>query len=143
MSWDDGKGGSVRLEPSPETRYAVTLEYPNHPYIGTQKAEFALTQYVVDVAPARTFGFLKEIDYLRSHGLALGASYDNALVLDEDGYANDRRFENEMARHKILDLVGDLALLGRPIVGSVVGVKPGHQLNTRVAIALTGMLRDV
>lgn len=132
----DGRGGSVRLEPSTESRYSVTLEYPKHPYIGTQTAQFTLASYSSEIAPARTFGFLTEIDYLRANGLALGASYDNALVLGEDDYANERRFDNEMARHKILDLIGDLALFGRPIVADITAVKPGHQLNTRVAALL-------
>jgi len=132
----DGRDGLVRLEPASEPSYSVTLEYPKHRYIGTQTAGGTLTSYAAEIAPARTFGFLAEIDYLRSHGLALGASYDNALVLGEDAYANERRFDNEMARHKILDLIGDLALLGRPIVAKITAVKPGHQLNTQMAALL-------
>ena len=139
IEFGDGKGGLVRLEPSEDPRYAVTLEYPNHPYIGTQTAAVALPDYLAQIAPARTFGFLSEIDYLRAHGLALGASFDNALVLGDDGYANERRFDNEMARHKILDLIGDLALLGRPIVAVISAVKPGHHLNTRVASMLASL----
>jgi len=133
----DGRGGLVRLEPASEPSYSVTLEYPKHSYIGTQSASGAATSYATEIAPARTFGFLTEIDYLRSHGLALGASYDNALVLGEEGYANERRFDNEMARHKILDMIGDLALFGRPIIASITAVKPGHQLNTQMAAKLT------
>lgn len=134
----DGRGGSIRLEPARETSYSVTLEYPKHPYIGTQTASFGISSYLSEIAAARTFGFLAEIDTLRAHGLALGASMDNALVLGDDAYVNERRFENEMARHKILDLIGDLSLLGRPIVAEVVAIRPGHELNTRLAALLAG-----
>jgi len=138
---EDGKGGYLRLESADDVSYDVILEYPKHAYIGTQNARLEgqgaeVPAYGDGIAPARTFGFLAEIDYLRAHGLALGASYDNALVLGEDAYANERRFDNEMARHKILDLIGDLALFGRPIIAKITAVKPGHQLNTQMAALL-------
>lgn len=138
---DDGRGGSIRIEPSDHLTIEMELDYPNHPYIGTQSAQFdSLTDnYVTEIAPARTFGFLKEIEYLHSKGLGLGASYDNALVLGEDSYVTEPRFINEMARHKILDIIGDLALIGRPIIGKISAAKPGHALNCAMAHKLTNM----
>jgi UDP-3-O-[3-hydroxymyristoyl] N-acetylglucosamine deacetylase len=134
----DGRGGVIRVSPSPELRITVTLEYPEHAYIGTQTASFTPSSddYRTDVAPARTFGFLTEIEQLHARGLALGASYDNAVVLGPDRYLVPCRFANELARHKLLDLYGDLALAGRPLVGDVTAVRPGHRLNTELAALL-------
>jgi UDP-3-O-[3-hydroxymyristoyl] N-acetylglucosamine deacetylase len=135
----DNAGGLIRIAPSPELRLTVTLEYPDYAYIGTQTASFCQLQddYRTDVAPARTFGFLTEIEQLNARGLALGASYHNVVVLGEDRYLVPCRFENELARHKLLDLYGDLALIGRPLVADLMAVRPGHRLNTRLATLLT------
>ena len=87
-----------------------------------------------DIAPARTFGFLAEVEYLRTKGLAKGGSIDNAVVLDEKGYLNPSlRYDDECVRHKILDLVGDLALLGRPLRAHVIANKSGHALDVALA----------
>jgi UDP-3-O-acyl N-acetylglucosamine deacetylase len=86
--------------------------------------------YLQEIAPARTFGYLKEAEALKRQGLALGASLENALVLDENGYVNQPRFPDELVRHKILDLIGDLALLGRPLRASLKARGSGHKLNT-------------
>jgi UDP-3-O-[3-hydroxymyristoyl] N-acetylglucosamine deacetylase len=136
----DGHGGFLRLKPASELCISVTLEYPNHPYLGTQHATFAAAfdDYPTDIAPARTFGFLTEIEQLHARGLGLGASYDNALVLGDDRYLNACRFDNELARHKLLDFIGDLALVGKPLVADVVAVRPGHRLNTKLAELLSG-----
>lgn len=85
---------------------------------------------IEDVLPARTFGFLRDVEELRKRGLIQGGSLDNAVVLTEDGYLNDDlRFEDECLRHKILDLVGDLYLLGRPLKAHIVAFRAGHSLD--------------
>jgi UDP-3-O-[3-hydroxymyristoyl] N-acetylglucosamine deacetylase len=83
-----------------------------------------------EILPARTFGFLRDVKALQSRGLALGGSLDNAIVLSDDGYLNESlRFENEFVRHKILDLIGDLSIIGRPIQGHILASKAGHALD--------------
>jgi UDP-3-O-[3-hydroxymyristoyl] N-acetylglucosamine deacetylase len=89
--------------------------------------------FVDQVAPARTFGFLKEVEMLRQRGLALGGSLENAVVLGETGVLNPLRFEDEFVRHKILDVVGDLALVGYAIQGHLVVHRGGHALHTAFA----------
>jgi UDP-3-O-[3-hydroxymyristoyl] N-acetylglucosamine deacetylase len=86
------------------------------------------------VAPARTFGFLREVEMLRKSGLALGGSLENAVVIGETGVLNNKlRFEDEFVRHKILDALGDLTLLGHPLVGRLEASKAGHALHAAVA----------
>jgi UDP-3-O-[3-hydroxymyristoyl] N-acetylglucosamine deacetylase len=85
---------------------------------------------VDQVAPARTFGFLKEVEMLRQRGLALGGSLENAVVLGETGVLNPLRFEDEFVRHKILDVIGDLALMGHAIQGHLVVHRGGHALHS-------------
>ncbi|MDD5593395.1 MAG: UDP-3-O-acyl-N-acetylglucosamine deacetylase [Candidatus Margulisbacteria bacterium] len=85
--------------------------------------------YIKEIGPARTFGYLDEAETLKRAGLALGASFDNALVLGKNGYVNQPRFADELVRHKILDLIGDLALLGRPLHASIKAYCSGHKLN--------------
>jgi UDP-3-O-[3-hydroxymyristoyl] N-acetylglucosamine deacetylase len=97
-------------------------------------------QYVAKIAPARTFGFLHEAEAMRQQGLIRGASSDNALVLTRDGLVNPPlRFDDEFVRHKILDLIGDLALLGRRILGRVVADRAGHAMHTAL---VSRLLRD-
>jgi len=132
-------GSSVFLvEPSDAFRIKVVLDYPSHAFIGTQVAVYSggETSYIDEIAPARTYGFLHEVEALRSRGLALGASADNALVLSDDGYATRRRFDNELARHKLLDMIGDLALAGRRICAQITAIRPGHAGNTALACSL-------
>ncbi len=128
-------GCTVAALPSDHFSASVVLDYPKHSYLGTQAAIFdgRAGDYAAQIAPARTFGFLSEIEALRAAGLGLGASYENALVLGESQYETPLRFANELARHKLLDLIGDLALTGRPICAEIVAVKPGHALNVRLA----------
>ena len=86
------------------------------------------------IAPARTFGFLREVEMLRKSGLALGGSLENAVVIGETGVLNNKlRFEDEFVRHKILDAVGDLALLGHPLLGRLEATRAGHALHAAVA----------
>lgn len=132
---DGENGSSVVALPAPFFQATVVLDYPGHPWIGTQAVTFGADEgdYASDIAPARTFGFLREIGWLQSRALALGASRDNGIALREDGYDTPLRFADELARHKLLDLIGDLALVGRPLQAHVFAIKPSHALNTRLA----------
>jgi UDP-3-O-[3-hydroxymyristoyl] N-acetylglucosamine deacetylase len=105
----------------------------NHPLVGEQNLELDLTPeaYAREIAPARTFGFEYELDQLRVMGLIRGASLDNAVCFTREGVANPGglRFPDECCRHKALDLIGDLALIGRPLLGCVVAEKAGHAMH--------------
>jgi UDP-3-O-[3-hydroxymyristoyl] N-acetylglucosamine deacetylase len=109
-----------------------TIVYEN-PHIGVQRFTFELTPetFAREVAPARTFGLVKDVDSMHAQGLALGGSLDNAVVIGEDGVINPDglRFDDECVRHKCLDAVGDLSLFGMPILGSFIAYKSGHRLN--------------
>ena len=110
------------------------IDFP-HPAIGRQRLSYTLRAetYASDVAPARTFGFTHEIEYLRARGLALGGSLQNAIVLDGKGIlSGPLRFRDEFVRHKVLDLLGDLALMGRPIEGVIHARKAGHALHAEL-----------
>ena len=135
-------GCTVAALPSDHFAASVVLNYPRHAYLGTQAAIFdsRSDDYAFQIAPARTYGFLAEIEALRAAGLGLGASYDNALVLGETQYEMPLRLASEPARHKLLDLIGDLALTGRPLCAEIVAVKPGHTLNVRLARLLAEKL---
>jgi len=132
-------GSSIIALPAERFTAAVVLDYPRHPYLGTLAAVFdeAADDYGLMIAPARTFGFLSEIEALRARGLGLGATRENAVVLGEKSYETPLRFSNELALHKLLDLIGDLALIGQPLQASVFAVKPGHTLNVRLAKLLS------
>lgn len=131
-------GASLAVLPSESFRVTVVLDYPAHAYLGTSAATFGggAGEFAAQIAPARTYGFLAELDWLKAHGLALGASADNAVALGETGYETPVRFSNELARHKLLDVLGDLALVGRPLQAHVIAFKPGHALNVQMARAL-------
>ncbi len=122
------------IKASPHNGFHVdyTIEFA-HPLIGTQRMELEITpeNFVKEVAKARTFGFLKEVDYLHANGLALGGSLDNAVVLDEYGVLNAEglRFNDEFVRHKLLDFVGDMAVLGAPLQGHFEVFASGHAMN--------------
>lgn len=121
--------------PSEELKVTYSIDFP-HPLLRGQSFTTVLDSETLarDILPARTFGFLKEVESLQSRGLALGGSLENAVVLTEDSYLNDSlRFENECVRHKILDLVGDLAVLGRPFRGHLIASKAGHALDISLA----------
>jgi UDP-3-O-acyl-N-acetylglucosamine deacetylase len=92
--------------------------------------------FVDEVAPARTYGFLKDLGVMRKNGLARGGSLDNAVVVGNRGPLNGLRYRDEFVRHKILDLIGDLALLGRPILAHVVARNGGHALNLELVLAV-------
>jgi UDP-3-O-[3-hydroxymyristoyl] N-acetylglucosamine deacetylase len=126
---DNGK--FAVLKPSDKISFDFEI-YFDHPIIGNQKYhfEFSTKNYVEEISKARTFGFLKEVQYLRSIGLALGGSLENAIVLDDKGILNDSlRFPDEFVRHKILDAIGDMSLLGANFIGSYEAFASGHHLN--------------
>ncbi len=107
----------------------------NHHLLGEQKMSMELTEenFAMEIAPARTFGFLKDVEYLKANGFARGGSFENAIILGENGVLNSSglRFKDEFVRHKILDLIGDLSLLGFPIYGHIVANKSGHTTNLK------------
>ena len=123
---------SARLTPAEASVFAGRIDFA-HPAIGTQARDVELLNgnFRHDLAGARTFGFLHEVEFLRRQGLARGGSLDNAIVLDRDGILNPDglRYEDEFIRHKLLDAVGDLYLAGGPIIGRYEGCRAGHALN--------------
>ncbi len=131
----------ARFEPYDGFRIDFAIEFDHPAFVdGVQSAciNFGSSSYVREVSRARTFGFMRDIEYLRSHNLALGASLDNAIGLDDYRVLNEDglRYRDEFVRHKILDAVGDLYLMGHGIVGAYSGFKSGHALNNRLARAL-------
>lgn len=131
----------ARLEPYDGYKLAFSIDF-RHPVIerSTQSVaiDFAETSYLKEIARARTFGFMQEVEDLRESGLALGGGLDNAVVLDEYRVLNAEglRFADEFIRHKLLDAIGDLYLLGRPLIGAFSAHKSGHALNNRLLRAL-------
>ncbi len=127
----------ARLDPYDGYRLSFSIEF-RHPVIErtTQAVtvDFAETSYLKEIARARTFGFMHEVEDLRDSGLALGGGLDNAVVLDEYRVLNSDglRFSDEFIRHKLLDAMGDLYLLGRPLLGAFTAHKSGHALNNRL-----------
>ena len=123
----------IAFEPFDGTRFEVTIDFHSE-VVGVQWAVYdAATDYAADIAPCRTFCFFHEIELLQKLGLIRGGSLDNALVVDEPkGYLGGKKpyFDNELARHKLLDLLGDFSLAGRPFRGKITAYKPGHKVNT-------------
>lgn len=129
----------VKLSPSKNPKFDYTIKF-DHPIIGTQKYifEFSKQNYINEIARARTFGFLKDVQMLRSKNLALGGSLENAVVIDDNRILNPEglRFENEFVKHKILDAIGDLALVGMPILGDYTSFAGSHDLNHKLTLAV-------
>ena len=129
----------ARLLPSDSFKVSCTIDY-DHPHVGVQRFDFDSAQQTFPeaVGRARTFGFLDELEWLRAQGYARGASLDNAIAISPNGVMNDGglRYPEEMARHKVLDVIGDLALAGAPILGAFQGYRSGHRLNNTVLRAL-------
>lgn len=125
----------IRIRPSWKFRVNCTIRF-DHPLLAHQSCSFEpiSEDFVEWIAPARTFGFLEEVEALRTHGLARGGSLENAVVVGPNGVLNKEglRYADEFVRHKILDILGDLSLLGMPILGEVETYCPGHQLNTKL-----------
>jgi len=131
----------ARFEPHDGFRIGFTVEFA-HPAIPASlsraEVDFSTTSYVKEVSRARTFGFMRDLEFMRERNLGLGGSMDNAIVLDEFRVLNEDglRYADEFVRHKILDAVGDLYLAGRPIIGAFEGFKSGHALNNKLVRAL-------
>jgi len=131
----------VRFEPYNGFKIDFTIHF-NHPVFENSgnhvKVDFADDSYIKEISRARTFGFMHEVEYLRSNGLARGGSLDNAIVLDEYRVINadGLRYDDEFAKHKVLDAIGDLYMLGHPILGAFYAYKSGHALNNQLLIAL-------
>jgi UDP-3-O-[3-hydroxymyristoyl] N-acetylglucosamine deacetylase len=129
--------GDKRIAVYPSDHFKVTYSIAfDHPLLRHQSRTMRITAdaFVEEIAPARTFGFLNEVEMLRQQGLALGGSLENAIVIGDTGVLNHAlRFEDEFVRHKILDVIGDLALIGRPLIGHVVAHRGGHALHTAFA----------
>jgi len=128
----EGKGKRIAILPA--DRFLLTCDvYFEHPLLGRQVLELEVTpeRYAAEVAPARTFGFAHELQQLKSMGLIRGASLENAICFDQTGVMNSGglRFADECCRHKALDLIGDLALLGKPLLGHVIAERAGHAMH--------------
>ncbi len=131
----------VRLEPYDGFRVTLSIDFRHPVFEHSGKAitvDFSDTAFIKEISRARTFGFMDEVEYLRSHGLALGGSLDNAIVMDEFRVLNTEglRYEDEFVKHKALDAIGDLYLLGHPLLAAFSGHKSGHALNNRLARTL-------
>src|SRR2546422_4714016 len=124
----------IALYPSDQFKVTYSISY-DHPLLRHQSRTLRITEesFIEEIAPARTFTFLKDVEMLRQNGLALGGSLENAVVLGETGVLNALRFEDEFVRHKILDAVGALALVGDPGIGHLVAHRAGHALHTEFA----------
>ncbi|MFH0975344.1 MAG: UDP-3-O-acyl-N-acetylglucosamine deacetylase [Spirochaetota bacterium] len=120
----------VLVLPADEAEISYTIHY-DHPLIKSQFAQFSLVKDVFnkEIAPARTYGFLKDVSYLHKNSLGLGGSLQNTLLISDDSFLNEPRFENECVRHKILDFIGDISLIGKPLIGHFIVSKSGHTLN--------------
>jgi UDP-3-O-[3-hydroxymyristoyl] N-acetylglucosamine deacetylase len=133
------QAGDKRIAIYPSANFKVTYSISfDHPLLRLQQKTLDITEqvYVDEIAPARTFGFLKEVEMLRQRGQALGGSLDNAVVIGETGVLNPLRFDDEFVRHKMLDAIGDLALVGYPLQGHLVVQRGGHALHTAFAAEL-------
>lgn len=124
----------VAAFPSDELHITYTVEYK---YIGAQVFDFTLTpeNYYREIAPARTFAMLSDIEYLRAHGMALGGTLDNAIAISENGIqaSGGLHWDNEFVRHKALDLIGDIASTGRKLNAHIIAMKAGHELHLRLS----------
>ncbi len=131
--WITGKDSHIVALPA--DTFKVSFVFTNrHPAVGNQYAEFVLEpqSFQREIAPARTIGFMHEIEALQKQGLALGGNLDIAVVVGEEGYLSPPRFPDEIVRHKILDLIGDLAVLG-PLHAHIIGLRSGHSLDALLA----------
>jgi UDP-3-O-[3-hydroxymyristoyl] N-acetylglucosamine deacetylase len=125
----------IALYPSDHFKVTYSIAY-DHPLLRHQSRTIRITEdsFAEEIAPARTFTFLKEVEMLRQQGLALGGSLENAVVIGDTGVLNNAlRFDDEFVRHKILDVIGDMALVGHPVIGHLVAHRGGHALHTAFA----------
>src|SRR5690554_702569 len=135
------EGKEARFLPHQGFKVSFAIEF-DHPVFEEQKqtamVDFSTTSFVKEVSRARTFGFMRDLEYLRAYNLALGGSLDNAIVVDEYRIVNEGglRYDDEFVKHKVLDAIGDLYLLGHSLIGEFRGVKSGHALNNQLCRAL-------
>ncbi len=140
-SSEDGKRFACAF-PSEEYRITYTVEYP---YVGVQTYDYSQeVNYAEDIAPARTFALRSEIEYLRSHGMALGGSLKNAVIIGEKAIEAEGglHWDNEFVRHKVLDVIGDIYSAGRPLKAHIICMRAGHELHLRLAEKLKGVMTD-
>ena len=127
----------ARFEPHHGYKLTMSIDFA-HPVFDKSRqsvtVDFSSTSYIKEVSRARTFGFMQDVETMRSQGLALGGSLDNAIVMDEYRVLNSDglRYEDEFVKHKVLDAIGDLYLLGHPLIGAFTAHKTGHALNNRL-----------
>lgn len=136
--WIEDNGASIAVLPANEFRISYTLNYPND-ILRAQHTDFIITPetFQKEIAPSRTFCLEDEVEDLKRKGLGKGANYENTLVVTDKGVIKNKlRFDDECARHKILDLIGDVSLLGLPIKGHIIAVKSGHPLNIKLLMRL-------
>ncbi len=127
----------AKFEPFNGFKVSVAIDFSHPAFIGRPQeveVDFSSTSFVREVSRARTFGFMKDIEKLRENNLALGGSLDNAIVVDDYRVVNEDglRYEDEFVRHKVLDAIGDLYLLGHSLIGSFSGYKSGHEVNNKL-----------
>lgn len=134
----EGEGGKyARFEPYDGFKVSFTIAFDHPLFNGSSQhaaIDFSTTSFVKEISRARTFGFMRDIEAMRQHNLALGGSLDNAIVVDDYRVLNEDglRYEDEFVKHKILDAIGDLYLLGHSLIGSFHGYKSGHALNNEL-----------
>lgn len=131
----------VRFDPFNGYKLNFTINFAHPVFANTKQqvtVDLGVHSYIKEVSRARTFGFMQEVEYMRSQGLALGGNLDNAIVMDEYRVINPDglRFDDEFAKHKVLDAIGDLYLLGHPLIGAFSGFKSGHALNNALIRAM-------
>ncbi len=131
----------VRFEPYNGYKLSFTINFAHPVFANTKQnvvVDLGTHSYIKEVSRARTFGFMQDVEYMRAQGLALGGNLDNAIVMDEYRVINPDglRFEDEFVKHKVLDAIGDLYLLGHPLIGAFYGYKSGHALNNALCRAL-------
>lgn len=134
------EAGRIDFLPDDDFRVTCLIDYP-HPLIRKQELSLVIDRdsFIREVAPARTFGFLKDVAGLRERGLALGGALENAVVLDEKNIINPPlRFPDEFVRHKILDLIGDISLWGYPLLGHIRAERAGHRLHQKALLSFIG-----
>ena len=132
---DDDKWAAFGPFKGFKVTFTIDFDHPAFPdHLRTSVMDFSSTTFVKEVSRARTFGFMKDIEFLRENNLALGGSLDNAIVVDDDKVINEDglRYADEFVKHKILDAIGDLYLLGHSLIGEYKGFKSGHALNNKL-----------
>ena len=137
IKFEDNNSRFIEITPKYDGAKDLTFDYTiefEHPLVQGSQLSGVLSEdfFIQEIAPARTFGFLEQLPFLRKHGLAQGTTLGNTVVVGDNIFLNSLRFSDEFIRHKILDLVGDLALLGKNLTGNVRAHKTGHNFNRKV-----------